>query len=90
VFIHLLDEGGQVRGQKDNPPVNGSYPTPLWVPGEIVVDEYTILVQPDAPPGTYVIEAGMYDPANLQRLPVLDPTGASGDRVLLGSVQVER
>jgi hypothetical protein len=30
----------------------------------------------------------MYDPATMQRLPVLDPTGAVGDRVLLGNVQV--
>jgi hypothetical protein len=29
VFTHLLDHGQQVRGQKDNPPVGGTYPTTL-------------------------------------------------------------
>jgi hypothetical protein len=88
VFTHLLDTGERVRGQKDNPPVGGSYPTTLWVPGEVVVDEYAIQVQADAPPGAHVIEVGMYDPRNVQRLPVVDPSGATGDRVLLGNVQV--
>jgi hypothetical protein len=38
--------------------------------------------------GAHVIEVGMYDPTNLQRLSVLDPNGAGGNRILLGSVQV--
>ena len=90
VFTHLLDEGEQVRGQQDNPPVAGRYPTTLWVVGEVVVDRYDIEVQGDAPPGMYAIEVGMYDPANVQRLAVLDPTGAVGDRVLLGNVRVDQ
>jgi hypothetical protein len=88
VFTHLLDEGEQVRGQKDNPPVQGRYATTLWVPGEVVVDEYDIVVHGDAPPGTYAIEVGMYDPTNMQRLPAFDPAGTVGDRILLGKVQI--
>jgi len=88
VFTHLLDGGEQVRGQQDNPPVQGSYPTTLWVEGEVVVDSYEIEIQADAPPGVHVIEVGMYDPATVQRLPVLDPSGTVGDRVLLGQVTV--
>jgi hypothetical protein len=88
VFTHLLDQTQQVRGQQDNPPVGGHYPTMLWVPNEIVADEYTLAIQLDAPPGTYVVEVGMYDPGTMQRLPVQDPTGATGDRVLLGQLQV--
>jgi hypothetical protein len=88
VFTHLLDEGEQVRGQKDNPPVRGRYATTLWVPGEVVVDEYDIVVHGDALPGTYAIEVGMYDPTHMQRLPAFDPTGEIGDRILLGKVQI--
>jgi hypothetical protein len=88
VFTYLLDTGGQVRGQKDNPPVGGSYPTTLWVPGEVVVDRYEIPIVADAAPGQYAIEVGMYDPATIVRLPVLDPGGAAGDRVLLADVEV--
>ena len=42
------------------------------LPGEVIVDEYAIVVQPDAPPGRSVVEVGLYDPATMQRLPVLD------------------
>jgi len=89
VFTHLLNEAQQIIGQQDNPPVGGSYPTPLWVPGEIVVDEYALLIHPDAGAGRAVIEIGLYDPATMQRLPVLDPTGATGDRVLLGDIEID-
>ena len=68
VFTHLLDEGQQIRGQQDNPPVGGRYPTTLWVPGEVIVDEYAIAVRPGAPPGSYLVEVGLYDPATMERL----------------------
>ncbi|MBN1641131.1 MAG: hypothetical protein JXA09_07835, partial [Anaerolineae bacterium] len=66
----------------------GNYPTTIWLPGEFVVDVYPIAVHADAPPGAYVIEVGMYDPADVGRLPVRDPSGAAGDRVLLGAIEV--
>ena len=89
VFTHLLDPGDQIQGQKDNPPMKGTYATTLWMPGEIVVDAYEIQVDGDAEPGSHVIEVGMYDPATMLRLPVSDPTGAIGNRVLLASLQVD-
>ena len=88
VFTHVLDQAAQIRGQKDNPPVGGKYPTTLWVAGEVVVDRYDIAIRSDAPPGTHVIEVGMYDPVTMQRLSVLDPSGALGDRILLGQIRV--
>ncbi len=88
VFTHVLDRAEQIRGQQDNPPVAGTYPTTLWVPGEVVVDRYDITIRGDTPPGMHVIEVGLYDPANMQRLPVLDPSGALGDRILLGQIEI--
>ncbi|MBN1582964.1 MAG: glycosyltransferase family 39 protein [Anaerolineae bacterium] len=90
VFTHLLDQHEQVRGQKDNTPVNGTYPTTLWIPGEIVVDEYDIPVAADAAAGEYAIEVGMYDLKTMQRLTMFDPTGAVGDRILLGDIKIEQ
>jgi hypothetical protein len=60
------------------------------VPGEIVVDRYDIPIAADAAPGQAAIEVGMYDPATMQRLPVQDPTGALGDRILLAEVQISQ
>ncbi|MFZ5919405.1 MAG: glycosyltransferase family 39 protein [Chloroflexota bacterium] len=72
VFTHLLDPAGQLRGQQDNPPLDGSYPTSAWLPGELLVDRYAIPLSPDAPPGAYHLAVGLYDAATLDRLPVHD------------------
>ena len=37
VFTHVLDRSGQQIGGKDNQPVNGTYPTSHWMPGEYVM-----------------------------------------------------
>ncbi len=88
VWPSSIRRAEQIRGQQDNPPVAGTYPTTLWVPGEVVVDRYDITIRGDTPPGMHVIEVGLYDPANMQRLPVLDPSGALGDRILLGQIEI--
>lgn len=89
VFTHLLDQRSIIWGQRDNPPLSGSYPTTLWVKGEVVSDQYEIPVRPDAPLGEYVIEIGMYVAETGQRLSALGEEGrVQGDRVLLGSVRI--
>jgi hypothetical protein len=76
VFVHLLDEHGQlVRGQ-DNQPVRGSYPTSIWEPGEVIPDEYT-LDRGDLPPGAYQLEIGMYVLDTGVRLPTYLPDGTA-------------
>ncbi len=91
VFTHLLDGANRIQGQQDNPPVSGSYPTTLWLPGEIVADAYTLVVDAAAPAGEHVLETGLYVAESGQRLPVLDETGQTiGDRILLHRVQVTR
>jgi len=70
VFTHLIDDKGTLWGQKDNPPVDGFYPTTKWQVGEIVRDQYDLLISPDAPVGGYKIEVGMYLSETDERLPV--------------------
>ena len=54
----------------------GTRPTTGWLPGEVIVDKYEIPVRPDAPPGEYVIEIGMYNAETMQRLRAFDEEGA--------------
>jgi hypothetical protein len=68
VFCHLLDGTGWLRGQQDNPPRQGTYPTSAWTPGETVIDVYRVPLAFDAPPGGALFEIGMYDPVDGQRL----------------------
>ena len=71
--------------------MKGTYPTTSWLPGEVVIDEYEIVVDATAPAGEYQIEVGMYDLATMQRLPAFDEQGAPlpSDRILLSKVQVD-
>ncbi len=95
VFTHLIGAmnpltQSPVWAQMDSEPVGGSRPTTTWQIGETVDDRYGLQVPPNTPPGEYTLEAGMYDPATLARLPVRDESGArvAEDRVLLGAVRV--
>jgi hypothetical protein len=89
VFTHLVDGESRLWGQKDNPPVDGFYPTSQWEEGEIVRDQYDIDISPDALPGEYQLEVGLYLAETGERLPVLDEAGQVQDnRVVLGQMQV--
>jgi hypothetical protein len=94
VFTHLLGPynplaNGPTWGGHDSPPGGGTYPTTVWEAGEIVIDEYRMPIQADAPLGEYQLEVGMYHLATMERLPVLDDSGAvRDDRILLGTLQL--
>jgi hypothetical protein len=91
VFTHLLDEEGKLRGQHDGVPGEGMRPTTGWAVGEIVADPHEIVVDRDAPQGSYVVEIGFYDPVTGDRMPALDEEGQplEHDRVLLpNSIEV--
>ncbi|HEY63257.1 MAG TPA: hypothetical protein G4O02_01680 [Caldilineae bacterium] len=89
VFIHLLDEEGRFRGQRDAPPGDGAYPTTGWLPGEYLIDRHTFTIAEDATPGTYILEVGMYLPATNARLPIRDAAGnLIGDRLLLSDTPI--
>lgn len=70
VFTQLLGPDGRVWAQWDNPPQGGRYPTTAWTGADTVVDRYTLTLPVDAPPGTYRLLVGMYDPQTGARLPV--------------------
>ena len=66
VFVHALDAGGQIIAQVDAVPVGGTRPTMGWLPGEVIVDTYTLPLQNAA-----ALEAGMFDYLNGQRLGIV-------------------
>jgi len=90
VFVHLLDPENRIRAQEDRMPAAGSRPTTGWVPNEVIRDAYTLRVDPAAPPGVYVLEAGMYDGGDpaFPRLPVLQNGAPSGDRAIVAEIKV--
>jgi len=87
VFVHLLDAQDRTWGQRDNLPMRGTHPTTSWLPGEVVIDEYEVVVNTAAPAGEYQIEVGMYDLETMGRLPTFDEAGRPlyDDHILLRS-----
>lgn len=95
VFTHLLGEqynvesGNFLWGQQDNEPVGGERPTTTWLPGEVIADPYRIALHPQAPPGVYRLEIGLYHPTTGERLPRLDEQGRPvADHLILTTVTV--
>jgi len=64
VFIHLLDEGGDILAQGDSQPLGGLYPTSLWRPGDVARDKHSL----PSPPGLAEIWVGLYDWRTGERL----------------------
>lgn len=95
VFTHLIGPGynpatnGPLWAGHDSEPLEGGYPTTQWLEGDTIVDVHRLELPPDAPPGTYELEVGMYRQPAVERLPV---AGAGVDeahrRILLTTLQV--
>jgi len=100
VLLRLVDEKGHVWGQAEQCPFNGLYPMWQWQPNLILRDEHGVLISPGTPPGKVQLELtlvsrptedGCAGPAGPAVTPLSGPPEAlRGDRVLLGTVDVQQ
>ncbi len=69
VFVHLVGPDGALWGQSDelNP---AGFPTSRWPDDQYVRDEHVALLRPDAPPGVYRLQVGLWLQTSGERLPV--------------------
>ena len=67
VFVHLVDENGQIVAQSDGEPAIWTRPTTGWLPGEIVLDAHNLSLE-NIPAGNYQLNIGLYDPDTGARL----------------------
>lgn len=84
VFVHLM-YGERIVAQHDHQPREGRFPTSLWRPGDLVVDETELTVPAEMDLSRLQLWTGMYRAATLERLAVLDTDGRRlpDDRILL-------
>ena len=68
VFVHLVDEAGTVVAQGDGPPMDGRWPTSLWLPGLSLDDVHRIELPEDLATGRHALVVGLYDPRTGERL----------------------
>jgi hypothetical protein len=82
VFVHLVGADGDdvAIGQGDAPPLDGQWPTSLWLPGVTLDDVHIISLPDDLAAGTYQLLVGLYDPETGERLRL--PDGRDGVRLV--------
>jgi hypothetical protein len=90
VFVHLLDQDGEMVGQHDGVPNEGQRPSWDWRYQEIIQDPHVIPLGESQPDETYSLYVGMYEYGTKARLPVIGPDGEvlPHDRIGLQEIQV--
>ncbi|MCS7286326.1 MAG: glycosyltransferase family 39 protein [Anaerolineae bacterium] len=74
VFVHALNEKGELIAQHDSPPRSGLYPTSVWSPKEIIVDSHPLTVPQDYE-GKIKLLVGLYSLETMERLKVRSKEG---------------
>ncbi|MCP4415056.1 MAG: hypothetical protein GY805_00440 [Chloroflexi bacterium] len=67
VFVHLLDEAGEIVAQRDVIPAEGLRPTQGWRSEEVITDVHQLLLPPDLPNGQYKVVVGLFEPDSFLR-----------------------
>ena len=63
VFVHVLNEAGEIVVQNDRRPYDGRFPTPVWRTSEELSDTVLISLPHDMIAGSYSVRVGLYDMA---------------------------
>jgi 4-amino-4-deoxy-L-arabinose transferase-like glycosyltransferase len=90
VFVHVLDQQGQILTQEDSQPRKGTYPTSFWEVGEIIEDEHPLCLPRNLRAGRFDVVTGAYLLRTMQRLPMYDEGGqrVPGDSIALTKLEL--
>jgi hypothetical protein len=83
-FIHI--DGFRRRHNGDHKVMNGKYPMHLWLPGDLLVDDYEFKLEPNFTPGNYTIFFGLF--VGESRLKVKSGPSDGENRVNAGALHV--
>jgi hypothetical protein len=84
VFVHMIDESGQMVAQKDHAPgTEQDYPPTKWWAGDIIADEHIITPPSQPDRGTYSFRVGVYRWDTGERLQVQSEAEHVGDHIVL-------
>jgi hypothetical protein len=68
VFVHLVDESGQIMAQSDGAPANWTRPTTGWAVGETIVDEHHLEIPAEMARENLSLRVGLYEAETGERL----------------------
>jgi hypothetical protein len=82
IFVHLLNEAGELVRQRDTIPCDWKCPTTSWKAGEHILDTIELPLW-GLPEGEYRVAVGLYEPQSQERLPVWDTGVRQADDALI-------
>lgn len=84
IYLHLLDQNGQLIAQRD---LMGVQPA-QWNTDSIIMQDNFVVVG-DAPLGTYILVMGAYNWQTNERYPILDAQGQTiADQIIIGQITI--
>jgi len=86
VFLHVVDEQGQIIAQRDWIPGEGTQPTTSWLRDEVIADSLNLSLPAEITSGQYRMILGMYLPPTGPRLLIVD----GEDQPVSDSIEVGR
>lgn len=90
LFIHLLDEQGQLIAQYDGMPLNGQWPTTCWQSGRPFSDVYELQLPDDVQAGIIKVTMGFYFWPTGERLPLVQPDGRVDHNIDIGAIRLDK
>gem|GEM_PF-2188570 len=91
IFVHLVDkpDAPSRLAQQD---ANGAF-SQGWFPGDIIIGQYNLVINPATPPGNYLLQVGMYnvDDRRYPRAPIVgdcDGLNPARDSFIIPGVKI--
>ena len=85
-FLHVQDRPDNILAQLDSEPQSGNYPTSLWQPGDVIIDELVTLNLSGLPVGRHMLKFGMY--GENARLTLRPCQGQPSDSIQLATIVI--
>jgi len=85
VFVHVVGAENRRAGGVDVIPARGAFHTVYWKPGDTLRDVVHISIAPDALPGKYTLQVGLY-PLGKVNQPLTTREG--DERVTIGTIKI--
>lgn len=96
VFVQLVGPNNPatntpIWAQQDHQPGNGTYATDEWRAGQRIVEHFELTIPPEAVPGVYRLQTGMYVLETGERVPLLrkDGTRVENDALILDQFEIQ-
>ncbi len=90
IAIRLRDETETIQAQIEGPPVDGYYPAPQWLAGEMVRDQHSFWLAEDFPPGRYAVEISVLEAQCGEPLPLTGQAVTQEGWTLLTQIKVRK